>query len=563
MKADQFTVGSYLATRLEQAGLKHYFTVPGDYNLALLDEILKNPQLKMINCCNELNAGYAADGYARAHGLSALVVTYSVGGLSAINAVAGAYAEDLPMIVISGAPGSDAEGRNQILHHTIGKVNFHYVKDIFAKITAESVTIKHPENAPYLIDHAILTALNTKKPVYIEIACNISTLPVAPPAPMQLISEICKSDPQSLESAVKHAASLLNAAVKPALVAGVKLRSCQAIEDFEELINASHYAVAVMPNAKGFISEQNPNYIGVYWGPVSTPACGEVIESSDLYLFAGPLFTDYTTTGYSALINPKKLILAGPDSVQLPGQVYNRVFLRDFLAALAKKIKPNKTSLETFKRIRGEAPAPSPSTDGAPLTTRRLFSRIEEVLTGKNALIVETGDSWFNGNHLKLPKGCGYEIQMQYGSIGWSVGATLGYALATQKKNRVIALIGDGSFQLTAQEVSTMIRYNLNPIIILINNGGYTIEVEIHDGPYNNIKNWEYSNLIQVFNAKDGQGWSAQVKTEQELVAALKKALKYDHLCLIEVIIDRNDCNKNLLQWGSRVAANNSQPPKV
>jgi pyruvate decarboxylase len=135
---------------------------------------------------------------------------------------------------------------------------------------------------------AILTALDTKKPVYIEIACNISILPVSPPAPMEFIPGMCKSDPQSLESAVKEAASLLNTAVKPVLVAGVKLRSSQAIEDFEKLIKVSHYAVAAMPNAKGFISEQNPNYIGVYWGPVSTPACGEIIDSSDLYLFAGP-----------------------------------------------------------------------------------------------------------------------------------------------------------------------------------------------------------------------------------------------------------------------------------
>lgn len=563
MKSNQFTVGSYLAARLGQTGLKHYFTVPGDYNLALLDELLKNPELEMINCCNELNAGYAADGYARAHGFSALVVTYSVGGLSALNAVAGAYAEDLPMIVISGAPGTDAEGRNQILHHTTGTVNFHYVKDIFKKVTAESLTIKHPENAPHLIDHAILTALNTKKPVYIEIACNISDMPVAPPNPMRFIPELPTSDPDSLDAAVKHAASLLNGAVKPILIAGVKLRSSQATKQFEDLVKASGYAVAAMPNAKGFISEQNPNYIGIYWGPVSSPGCGETVESSDLYFFAGPLFTDYTTTGYSALINPKKLILAGPDFIQLPGQVYNRVILREFLTALAKKVKPNKASLETFKRIRGEAPAPVASDPNTPLTTRRLFLHIEEILTGKTSLIVETGDSWFNATRLKLPKGSGYEIQMQYGSIGWSVGATLGYALATQKKSRVIALIGDGSFQLTAQEVSTMIRYNLNPIIILINNGGYTIEVEIHDGPYNNIKNWEYHNLVNVFNAEDGRGWGTRVKTEHELAAALKKAIKHDGLCLIEVMIDRNDCNKNLLQWGSRVAANNSQPPRI
>ncbi len=561
MNHQSFTVGSYLAARLEQAGLKHYFAIPGDYNLTLLDEILTNRKLKMINCCNELNAGYAADGYARAHGLSALVVTYSVGGLSAINAIAGAYAEDLPIIVISGAPGTHAAERHQILHHTTGMSNFQYVRDIFAKVTAKSLTIKYLEDAPHLIDEAIITAIKTRKPVYIEIACNLSNQPVSNPNPLGFQSFIPTSDPESLHAAVKHAASLLNAAVKPVLVAGVKLRCCSASKAFEDLANASRYAVAVMPNAKGFFSEQHSSYIGVYWGPVSTPACGEVVESSDLYLFAGPLLTDYTTTGYSSLINEKKLILAGPDNVQLPGQVYNRVMLSEFLAALAKKVKPNPASLDTYKRIRGEALPPEASADPtAPLTVRRLFVHIEEMLTNQTSLIVETGDSWFNSMRLKLPKDCGYEIQMQYGSIGWSVGATLGYAIGVQNKGRrVITLVGDGSFQMGAQEVSTMIRYQLNPIIILINNGGYTIEVEIHDGPYNKIKNWEYSELVKVFNAEDGKGWSTKVKTEKELVTAIKKAIKHDGLCLIEVILDPNDCNKNLLQWGSRVAANNNK----
>jgi len=163
---------------------------------------------------------------------------------------------------------------------------------------------------------------------------------------------------------------------------------------------------------------------------------------------------------------------------------------------------------------------------------------------------------------LKLPEGAKFEMQMQYGSIGWSVGATLGYALGLGKKKRVMAFIGDGSFQLTAQEISTMIRYKLNPIIFLINNGGYTIEVEIHDGPYNNIKNWKYSELVDVFNAEDGNGISFKVDTEGELQGAIKKSLKHKGLSFIEVSTDRDDCSKELLEWGSKVAFNNARAPK-
>jgi pyruvate decarboxylase len=563
MSTEKFTIGTYLAARLEQAGLKHYFAIPGDYNLTLLDELLKNSNLQMISCCNELNGGYAADGYARANGLSALLVTYSVGGLSALNAIAGAYAEDLPIIIISGAPGTDSEVLNQALHHTPGEVNYRYVRDIFSHVTAQSIIINHIEDAPYLIDQAISTAIRMQKPVYMDIACNIANLPISMPNPLSF-DFIPTSDPASLKAAVEHATNLLNSATKPVLVAGVKLRPWKATEEFEKLMDASGYAVASMPNAKGLVAEQHPNYIGIYWGPVSSPGCGEIVESSDLYLFAGPMFTDYTTTGYTALINPKKLIHAGSHYVKLPGQTYNNVALRDFLSALAKKLKPNSASLEAFKRIRGEAPVPeAPSDLTTPLTMRRVVAHIEKTLNTKSTLIVETGDSWFNATRLKLPKGCGYEIQMQYGSIGWSVGATLGYAVASQNSRRVIAMIGDGSFQLTAQEVSTMIRYKLNPIIFLINNRGYTIEVQIHDGPYNNIKNWCYSDLMKVFSAEDGNGWGCQVKTEAELTAAIAKASQHAGACLIEVMIDRDDCNKNLLQWGSRVAANNGKPPRI
>jgi pyruvate decarboxylase len=233
----------------------------------------------------------------------------------------------------------------------------------------------------------------------------------------------------------------------------------------------------------------------------------------------------------------------------------------NFLSALAPKLKQNDTSLTAFKRIQEAAPALPPGPDDATLTTRQLFARVQAMLDDKSTVIAETGDSWFNGMQLNLPTDARFEIQMQYGSIGWSVGATLGYCLARPAR-RVISLIGDGSFQLTAQEISTMIRYGVKPIIFLLNNGGYTIEVEIHDGPYNAIKNWDYAGLLSVFNAGEGNGKGCRVTTEGELDAAIDKALAHDGPSLIEVAIDRDDCSRNLLSWGAHVATNNARPPR-
>ena len=555
------SVGQYLATRLEQVGIKDYFVVPGDFNLVLLDELLLNQKMNMISCCNELNAGYAADAYSRANGVSALVLTFSVGGLSAINAVAGAYAEDLPMIVISGGPNSNSAALHQILHHTTGEHDYQYVRDMFAKVTAKAVIIDNIETAAYLIDNAIATALQKQKPVYIEIACNLSNYTINPPQPLSF-SSVIKSDSQSLKAAVDCAAKMLNSAKKPTLIAGVKLRPAKAMAAMQALIDASGYAVAAMPNAKGFIDETQHHYMGIYWGSVSSPGCASIVESSDAYLFAGPMFTDYSTTGYSLAINPKKLIAAYLDHVVVAGVTFNQVFLADFLTALAKRLILNASSCDAFKRVQGEAEMKQNTTNEDQITVRNLFASIEQMLDGQSSLIIETGDSWFNGARLHLPKGCTYEFQMQYGSIGWATGATFGYALATKGKRRVISCIGDGSFQLTAQEVANMIRYEVNPIIFLMNNHGYSIEVQIHDGPYNNIKNWHYSELINVFNAEDGKAWGCQVKTENELAAAIQHALGNDQLSFIEVILDRNDCNKNLLEWGTKVGLNNSIPPK-
>jgi len=252
----------------------------------------------------------------------------------------------------------------------------------------------------------------------------------------------------------------------------------------------------------------------------------------------------------------------GVDFVQLPGALCQDIVMDEFLGALAGKIKRNDTSLATFNRTRTQIlPEPSVERD-APLRTRRLFAMIQGMLDADTTLIAETGDSWFNCMNLALPQGSAFEIQMQYGSIGWSVGAALGYQLAVQPRRRVIACIGDGSFQMTAQELSTMIRYGLKPIIFIMNNGGYTIEVEIHDGPYNVIKNWGYAGLVPVFNAADGNGWGCRVRTEGEAQDAIHKALAHDGLSVIEVVLNKDDCSRDLLEWGTRVGASNARPYK-
>ncbi|RRT63834.1 hypothetical protein B296_00007362 [Ensete ventricosum] len=362
-EAAEATLGRHLARRLVQVGAHDVFAVPGDFNLTLLDHLIAEPGLRLVGCCNELNAGYAADGYARARGVGACAVTFTVGGLSVLNAIAGSYSENLPVICIVGGPNSNDYGTNRVLHHTIGLPDFSQELRCFQTITCYQAVVNHLEDAHELIDTAISTALKESKPVYISISCNLSAIP-------------------------------------------------------------------------------HPTF------------CLEPV----------PFF-----------LSPR------------------------------------------------------------------------------------------------------YEFQMQYGSIGWSVGATLGYAQAVKNSKRVIACIGDGSFQVTAQDVSTMLRCGQNSIIFLINNGGYTIEVEIHDGPYNVIKNWNYAGLVDAIHNGEGKCWTTRVSTvtrdtdgrafavryEEELkeAIAMTTGAKHDCLCFVEVIVHKDDTSKELLEWGSRVCSANSRAP--
>ncbi|KAG0604482.1 hypothetical protein M758_10G175500 [Ceratodon purpureus] len=267
-------------------------------------------------------------------------------------------------------------------------------------------------------------------------------------------------------------------------------------------------------------------------------------------------------TGYSLLCKKEKSISVQPDRVQIGnGPAFGMVLMKDFLEALSKRVKRNTTSLDNYSRMYVPSGLPLKQKPNEPLKTVNLFYHIQGMLSHESAVIAETGDSWFNCQKLKLPDGCGYEFQMQYGSIGWSVGATLGYAQGAKDK-RVIACIGDGSFQMTAQDVSTMIRCGQKSIIFLINNGGYTIEVEIHDGPYNIIKNWNYTGVVEAFHNGEGNLWTSKVRTEEELLETIATAQgeKKDCLCFIEVILHKDDTSKELLEWGSRVAAANGRP---
>ncbi|GAX76913.1 hypothetical protein CEUSTIGMA_g4359.t1 [Chlamydomonas eustigma] len=549
----------------------------------------------MIWCCNELNAGYAADGFARKQGVGCCISTFCVGGFSLLNAIGGAYAEDLPVICISGGPNSNDYAANHVLHHTTGDAS-DYGQQLrcFKEVTCHQVVIQHIEEAHRQVDHAISAALIHCKPVYIQVCCNI--VGITHPSfansestiPFSLHTQHSKA--LSLEAAVRASVKVLHEAHKVVLLVGSRIRPPSVRAAVLTFAEKSEYAVAQMADAKGMFPETYSRFIGTYRGAVSWPAVAEIVESADLVLSVGCVWNDYSTVGYSLLLKPERMLTVADGQVTIcAGATFGCIGPADFLSALAMAVTPNNSCWTAYTRMFVPQSTAATLPEGVPLTSLVMAKTVEAYLDSNTALISEVGDSWFNTQKMRLPLGCEYELQMRYGSIGWSVGCTMGYALAcgpmcrvasaalpgtvgitqTEAAKRVLTLVGDGSFQMTAQEVSTMLRYSLTPIIILVNNGGYTIEVEIHDGPphnnYNVVKNWDYTALIKAMYNQGDQGgklWTADAGTEAGFRAALAKARELsDHLCFIVVTLNRNDCSKELLEWGSRVAAANRRSP--
>lgn len=554
-------MGDYLAERLAQVGVRHHFVVPGDYNLILLDKLQAHPDLKEVGCANELNCSLAAEGYARANGISACVVTYSVGALSAFNGTGSAYAENLPLVLISGSPNTNDPSQYHILHHTLGHPDYTYQYEMAKKITCCAVAVPRAIDAPRLIDRAIRAAILARKPCYIEIPTNLAGATCVRPGPISAITDPITSDKSALEAAAKCAAEYLDGKLKPVILVGPKAGRAGSEKELIEFAEAMGCAVALQPAAKGMFPEDHKQFVGIFWGQVSSDAADAMVHWADAMICVGAVFNDYSTVGWTAVPNIP-LMTVDMDHVTFPGAHFSRVRMCEFLSHLATQVTFNDSTMIEYKRLKPDPPHVHTAEREEPLSRKEISRQVQEMLTDNTSLFVDTGDSWFNGIQLKLPPGAKFEIEMQWGHIGWSIPAAFGYALRHPDRHTIV-LVGDGSFQVTAQEVSQMVRFKVPITIMLMNNRGYTIEVEIHDGSYNKIKNWDYAMLVEAFNSTDGHAKGLLANTAGELADAIKMAESHkEGPTLIECTIDQDDCSKELITWGHYVAAANARPPR-
>jgi indolepyruvate decarboxylase len=552
MMSSEITVAEYLLTRLKEIGVDHLFGVPGDFVLGFFNQVLKS-DLKYVGTCNELNAAYAADGYARIRGIGAFSSTYGVGELSAANGVAGAFAERVPVVVITGSPATANFRTRPLLHHTLG--DYQIPLRIYENITAASTQLVSADTAPAEIDRVLSACLSHQQPVYISLpsdvvmmTCHRPTALLFPPPP--------RSDPDALGEAVKEALGMLDQAQKPVVIADVELIRFKLQQAFARLLDQTGFPYVTMMLGKTVLSEHHPQFIGLFEGDRSRDYIRKRVESSDCVLQLGALMTDLNTGGFTTNLDDSKTISANIHSVKIKHHYYENVYLQDFILGLTEKLsRRDPETLEIQCAINGcvhrhtEPYRPQATT---PVTIKRFFDRMSHFIKNDSIVIAETGVSLFSAAEMLMPDGATFIGQAFYGSIGYTVGATLGASMAAQDRQTVL-FVGDGSFQVTCQDLSTMIRNHLKPVIFLINNDGYTIERVISDRPYNDIQAWHYHKLVEVF----GGGLGLDVRTEGELEDALDQAATTNGLVFIEIHTGRLDCPESLRSAGRSMAKAN------
>lgn len=530
-----YTVADYLLDRLAQMGIRHLFGVPGDYNLQFLDHVIDHQQITWVGCANELNAAYAADGYARCKPAAALLTTFGVGELSAVNGIAGSYAEYLPVIHIVGAPALRAQRAGDLLHHSLGDGDFGHFSRMAKEITVAQASLT-ASNAEAEIDRVLTAALFERRPVYLLLPSEVAEAPLASrPTPLILRQPNLSED--SLQGFIAAAREKLQAAHRVSLLADFLAERFGAEPLLEQWMNEVYIPHSTLLLGKSVLDESHACFTGTYAAAASDPLVKQMIEGADVVINVGVRFTDTITAGFSHNLPSEKCIDIQPFEARVGQQVFSQIPMCEAVKALHQLT----LSLARLWQLPEIKRPQLPDASGGVLDQHAFWQQIQHFLQPGDILITEQGTSCFGAAALTLPQGCRFIVQSLWGSIGYTLPATFGVQTA-EPQRRVVLLIGDGAAQLTAQELGTMLRDGQKPVIFLLNNEGYTVERAIH-GPeqrYNDIAQWNWTLLPQAL-ALEHQVKCLRVSEPEQLRQALEDIDNNEQMVFIEVVLPKMD----------------------
>jgi pyruvate decarboxylase len=584
--AEHIDLAEYLFRRLHQLGVRGIHGVPGDYNLTALDYVAP-AGLEWVGNCNELNAGYAADGYARVKGIGAVVTAFGVGELSAINAIGGAYAEMAPVVHIVGTPPTSIQNSGACMHHSLGDGNFRVFAEMAAKVTVAQANLTSTQTAPSEIDRVLRQCLLQSRPVYIELPTDLVSEKIHASLLSTPISTSIPPNDEGFEDAeVDLIISKIYAAKQPFIIVdGFTSRYGPGVAALaNELVRVTGFPCSTTPFGKGIIDETLPNFHGVYAGIAGKQVYMPWAQSCDLVLRLGPLNSDVNTFGFTTIPDPKVTITFHRDSVEVGsagnGGHYNNLHIKGLLQKILDRLDVSRIpKLDPYPDLgcpRRQLQALEATDPEGVIDQNTFYQRVSTFFREGDIVLSETGTPSVGGRDFVLPKHTQLINSSIWLSIGYMVGATQGAALAQReliadggRKGRTILFEGDGSLQMTVQEISTMIRNRLDVTIFVLNNDGYTIERWIHgmEASYNDVAPWRYLEAADFFGApqddKEYKISTHRAATWGELERLLADSEVQDGkgFKMIEVIMTREDAPESLKKLVQTVQKRNSGVP--
>ncbi|KDR71801.1 hypothetical protein GALMADRAFT_74711 [Galerina marginata CBS 339.88] len=562
------TIADYLLTRLEQLGVKHMFGVPGELNLAFCDAIEDFKKIAWVGGCNELNSLYAADGYARAkHSLGVSLTIFGPGELSAMNGFAGAVSEDVPILHIVGVPSITQQKEKSIVDHTLG--DGRYVFDAFSnaaqEITYLQAILSKKEEAAAKIDKILVDCISWSRPAYLALPTNLVTEKISSESlKFPLSRSQTQNDPAAEEFVADRITSLFAQAVAPQAdaIVLVDLGAIRhnVLKEVYDLLKRTGFPVYATPMGKTAIDETYERYGGIYWGSaLSSPEVVKAFAEAKLVLSIGSFQGDFNSGNFNNNIPTDRMIELHADRTKIQDDIFPGVGMKKLIPKLSAR-------LEHLRHIATQIPIPKfdnfvPQGGSEKITHEWLWPRVGQFFKPNDVIVADTGTAQYAIVDVRLPKGSDLLSQMRWASIGWSIGAALGACLAVKESEprRTVVFVGDGSLQMTVQELSSLIRTGVKPIIFVLNNSGYTTERLLHreseQRKYPDIAQWDYSGLLRVLGDLDGTASrSYQARTKKELTELLddEEFGNTKFIQLVEIFMDKLDAPWALENWPQR-----------
>ncbi|SCV02966.1 LAME_0H06634g1_1 [Lachancea meyersii CBS 8951] len=550
----EITLGHYLLHRLRQLGVHTIFGLPGEFNMPLLDQIYTIPQMVWAGNTNELNAAYAADGYSRIKRLGCLVTTFGVGELSAVNGVAGSFAEHVGLVHVVGMPPLSAQVKQLLLHHTLGNGDFKVFNRLGSDVADYTTVLNDVDTATEEIDKSLRIAFTRQRPVYVGIPLNMINTVVSSSllnTPLDLRPALRNEEVEN--EFIDKVLSAIYKSENPAIIADACVSRHGLVEEMQQLVELTKFPVFCTPMGKGSVDEQHPRFGGTFLGSISSPQVREVVDFSDFILVVGALLSDFSTSSFHFAYRTKNTVLLFSNHAKLKNASYPDLELKVALKVLLSKLDPSRIRYRP-QEFSDVLKPKLHLMNNVPLRQEWIWSQLTSWFNPGDIVITETGTSAFGINQSKFPSRTRCISQALWGSVGYSVGACLGASFAAREEGsnpRVILFVGDGALQLTVQEISTMIRWGLKPIIFLMNNGGYTIDRLLHkksNAGYQDIQSWDNLKILPTFGASYYD--TRKVRTVGDFLALISDpgfAIN-DKIKMVEVVLPPMDAPPALME---------------